>query len=232
MNISAFQPVTLSDFPGKVAALVFTQGCNFRCPYCHNPSLLKNRSERVMDADDVLAFLIKRMGKLQGLVISGGEPTMQAGLIPFLREVKKLDYSVKLDTNGSFPNVLETLLTEKLVDYIAMDIKAPLVKYAAVVHKRVNTEHICRSIEIIMSAPELSYEFRTTALKSQLSKEDLLDCGKLIKGADRYVLQHCNPTDAIALAGKRGEISQYYSSGELLEIRKRLYDLSINCRIR
>jgi pyruvate formate lyase activating enzyme len=232
LAIASLQPVTLSDFPGKVAALIFMQGCNFRCSYCHNRSLLNTDKKITIDKEDVLAFLQRRRGKLQGVVVSGGEPTMQRRLIPFLREIKSMDYAVKLDTNGSYPDVLQKLLEENLVDYIAMDIKAPLKDYRRVVGQYVDTSSILRSIDLIMSTPELEYEFRTTALKSQLSQNDLLDCGALIRGATKYFLQACGPVNSAEWKPTKGEKVEYFSAIELMELSKRLSDKGLDCSLR
>ena len=174
MLIGGFQPFTLSDFPGRTAAIVFTQGCNFRCPYCHNRRLWPNAPHAVdpPTAEEVLALLSKRRGYLRGLVITGGEPTLQTDLISFIREVKQLGMAVKLDTNGSRPNILEDLLVEALVDYIAMDVKAPWNKYALICGRGVDLSAIRQSIGII-AASVVPHHFRTTFFKTLLSQSDI-----------------------------------------------------------
>ena len=153
MLIGGFQPFTLSDYPGRPAAIVFTQGCNFRCPYCHNRSLrpLSVAKPSPHTTKMVLEFMSHRQGKLKGVVITGGEPTLQDDLPKFLQELKRMEFSVKLDTNGSRPEVVTALLADGLVDYIAMDIKAPLEKYALLCGRSVDTNAINRSISIVAS---------------------------------------------------------------------------------
>ncbi|RKY56579.1 MAG: anaerobic ribonucleoside-triphosphate reductase activating protein [Candidatus Neomarinimicrobiota bacterium] len=189
MIIGGFQKFSLIDYPGKIGAIVFTQGCNFRCPYCHNPELVKPRMfKEPIPEEIVLDFLEKRRGMLEGVVITGGEPLLQKDLSIFLRNIKKMGYAIKLDTNGSFPERLKEIINDKLVDYIAMDIKAPLEKYGFISGVNVNTEDIRRSIKIIMHS-DLDYQFRTTVVKSLLSIEDVKKICELINSARSYVLQ-------------------------------------------
>ncbi len=187
--INGLQKTTLIDFPKKIASIVFSQGCNFRCGYCHNPELLSlNIPSTQLQPEEVLSFLKTRKEKLDGVVITGGEPTLQSGLYDFIKEIKSMGFLVKLDSNGTNPQILEKLIKENMLDYIAMDIKAPLEKYSDITNVKVNTENIQKSIKLIMESP-VDYEFRTTVVKSQLSFDDFEDIGKLIKGAKRYYLQ-------------------------------------------
>jgi len=187
MKIGGFQRFSLIDYPGKISAIIFTQGCNFRCPYCHNPELVDPKLfTSALDEDLIFSFLRKRVGKLDGVVITGGEPLLQHDLIEFIKKVKEMGYLVKLDTNGSYPEKLERLLD--LIDYIAMDIKAPLEKYHDVVRADVCTEKIMESITMILNG-NIDYEFRTTVVKDLLTEDDLICIAKLIRGAKRYVLQ-------------------------------------------
>jgi len=189
MKIGGFQKFSLIDYPSKISAIIFTQGCNFRCPYCHNPELVDPKLfTYTLDEDSILTFLRKRVGKLEGVVITGGEPLLQHDLIEFIERVKEMGYLVKLDTNGSYPEILERLLAKNLIDYIAMDIKAPLEKYHDVVQTDVCTEKIMESITIILNS-NIDYEFRTTVVKDLLTEDDLICIAKLIRGAKRYVLQ-------------------------------------------
>ena len=189
MRIGGFQKFSLIDYPGKICAIVFTQGCNFRCPYCHNPELVKpSLFGKTIPEEEIFSFLEKRKGKLDAVEITGGEPTLQKDLVDFIRRIKEIGYLVKLDTNGSNPEILLEIINHGLVDYIAMDIKAPLEKYKEVIHSVINPEKIKRSIRTIMSS-NIRYEFRTTVVKSQLSKEDIINIGKLIEGAELYILQ-------------------------------------------
>ena len=196
--VGGLQKTTLLDFPKKIAAIVFTQGCNFRCGYCHNPELLslsENNSEQKnsLTEEDVLNFLKKRKGKLDGIVITGGEPTLQSGLYDFIKKVKSLNFLVKLDTNGTNSEILKKLIDEKFLDYIAMDIKSTIEKYQKITNVNVKTENILKSIELIKNSG-IDYEFRTTVLKSQLKLDDFEEIGKMINGAKRYYLQKFVPS--------------------------------------
>lgn len=182
MIIGGLQKTSLLDFPEKIAAIVFTVGCNFRCGYCHNPELINGEAK----IEEVFEFLKTRQGKLDGVVITGGEPCLQKDLPEFIKQVKELGFAVKLDTNGSFPEILEKVLPD--LDYVAMDIKAPLEKYSQIVNVDVDTSKILKSIEILKNGG-VDYEFRTTVVKSQLSYEDFEKIGQLIQGAPRYYLQ-------------------------------------------
>ena len=194
--IGGIQKTTLVDFPNKVAAIVFTQGCNFRCGYCHNPLLIypppEGGSKSLISGrgviEDFLSFLKTRIGKLDGVVITGGEPTLQSGLYNFIKEIKQMGFEVKLDTNGTNPEVVKRLINDNLLDYIAMDIKAPLDKYDLITNTNINKDNILQTIKLIKNS-KIDYEFRTTVVKSQLSFNDFEKIGQMIKGAKRYYLQ-------------------------------------------
>lgn len=187
--ISGLKKTSLLDYPDKLSAIVFTQGCNFRCGYCHNPDLLQlTNKESIYSTDAFFEFLKMRKGKLDGVVITGGEPTLQKDLIPFIEKIKDLDFLVKLDSNGYRPDVLSEIFNKKLIDYIAMDIKAPLEKYSQITCINTDIEKIKQSINLILNSG-IPYEFRTTVLKSQLSFVDFEKISKLISGADKYFLQ-------------------------------------------
>jgi pyruvate formate lyase activating enzyme len=193
MKIGGLQRVSLIDYPGKIGAVIFTQGCNFRCGYCHNPELVyPDRYGPVIPEEDVLSFLDKRRGKLEAVTVTGGEPTLQPDLERVLEEIKKRGYLAKLDTNGSKPDVLETVIRRRLADYIAMDIKGPLNKYRQIASVQVDITHIKRSIELVM-ASGIPYEFRTTVVRSHLDPRGLNAVAKLIRHARLYVLQPCVP---------------------------------------
>jgi pyruvate formate lyase activating enzyme len=197
MRIGGLQKVTLIDYPGKIGATVFTQGCNFRCPYCHNPELVDPaRYGELLPEEEVLAFLEKRRGKLDAVTVTGGEPTIQKDLDRFLEALKGMRYLVKVDTNGSNPDVLEMLIKRNLVDYLAMDIKGPLKKYEVIASASVDTSRIRRSIELITSSG-IDHEFRTTVVRSQLDPQDLRSVAKLITKARLYVLQHFVPAKTL-----------------------------------
>ncbi|HET6488517.1 MAG TPA: anaerobic ribonucleoside-triphosphate reductase activating protein [Syntrophales bacterium] len=219
MKIGGFQKVSLIDYPGRISAVVFTQGCNFRCPFCHNPELVDpERFADLIPEKEILSFLEKRRGRLDAVVITGGEPTMQPELIPFILHLKAMGYLIKLDTNGTRPDLLAEMLDEKLLDYVAMDIKAPLERYEAVTMTKTDHDRIRRSITLIMGSGT-DYEFRTTAVKSLLAPEDLEEIGRLIPGAKRFVLQKFVPTKTL----DRDLLGQpSYSDGELKRIVDKL----------
>ena len=189
MEIGGLQRVSLNDYPGKICATVFTQGCNFRCAYCHNPELVDpDRYGPVLPEEEVLSFLSKRRGKLEAVTVTGGEPTLQKDLARFLGELKAMSYLVKLDTNGSNPDTLSALINQRLVDYIAMDFKGPFGKYRQISSAEVDVSRIRRSIQL-MATSGIAYEFRTTVVRSQLGFEDFVSMVKEIRQARLYVLQ-------------------------------------------
>jgi pyruvate formate lyase activating enzyme len=192
MLVGGFQPLSLSDFPGKAAAIVFTQGCNFCCPYCHNQSLwpFHPPGPSVETAPDVLAFLKDRIGRLGGVVITGGEPTLQGGLAEFLEAVKGLGFAVKLDTNGSRPEVVAGLLAGDLIDYVAMDVKAPPEKYDRLCGCRVDMDAIRSAIDTI-AASGVAHHFRTTFYQELLSEADIESLKMLLPQKSVFKLQAC-----------------------------------------
>ncbi len=188
MKIAGLQKNSLVDYPGKIAAVVFVPGCNLDCYYCHNRHLISHDGQlNLYDVDAILEFLVSRRSFLDGVVISGGEPTLQHALEEFLTAVKKLGYPVKLDTNGTQARLLKKLIGKKLVDYVAMDIKAPLHRYAEICGMDVPVWDIIESIKLLMNAG-CDYEFRTT-LVPELGKEDIIGIAEMIREAKRYVLQ-------------------------------------------
>lgn len=229
MNIAAYRPFTLMDYPGKIAALVFTQGCNFSCGYCHNPALVPVLHEKNTLAHQFLAFLATRRGKLQGVVVTGGEPTSQAGLIPFLSALRQMGFAIKLDTNGSFPRVLEEVIQRGLVDYIAMDIKGTGEKYRELIRVPFEPTHIATSIRLIIEATHLEHEFRTTAIKPCLSQADLIACGLSVRGAQRFILQAFVPTHTLDPSFQHMES---YSPAQLRHIQEQLLQQGVNCQVR
>jgi pyruvate formate lyase activating enzyme len=194
MRIGYLQKTSLIEYPGKICSVVFTQGCNFRCPYCHNPELVDpSRFTQSLPADEVLSFLAMRRGKLDAVSITGGEPTIQDDLLPFLRKIRELGFPVKVDTNGSNPDVLGQIIEDGLADYIAMDIKSPLAKYPETAGVSCDVRKVESSIQAVMRS-NLAYEFRTTLVTGLLSPDDVIEIGTLIKGASRYVLQRFTPS--------------------------------------
>lgn len=189
MQIGGFQKLSLIDYPKKVAALIFTQGCPFLCHFCHNPSLVVEKQfSSPIDENSIFSFLKQRQNQLDAVVITGGEPTIQSDLIEFIKKIKNLNFSVKLDTNGINPYVIKNLLDEKLIDYIAMDLKAPLDKYSKLTQRELNLDFIKESIKLIISS-DIEHEFRSTLIKDIHEIEDIEKMSKLIKNAKLYVLQ-------------------------------------------
>lgn len=199
MIIGGFQKFTLSDFPGRVASIIFLQGCNFRCPFCHNGELIQMKpfGEGVMPVEDVLGFLRFRTSLLDGVVITGGEPTIHRGLAGLLRKIKGMGFEVKLDTNGSRPDVIRKLVEEGLVDYIAMDVKAPPAKYAELAGKRVETDAIMESIEIIADSG-LEHLFRTTEVTPLLGPSDIMAIKAIIPSGSSHMLQPFKAENALS----------------------------------
>ena len=190
MVIHGFQKMTLLDYPGKVACTVFTAGCNFRCPFCHNAPLVTRLGEgERIDTDEVLAYLGKRRGILDGVCITGGEPTLQGDLADFIRQVRALGYAVKLDTNGARPDVLSRLLDEGLLDYVAMDIKNSPEKYPMTVGvESFDLSGVRQSVQLL-SAGRVDYEFRTTLTAELHTPDDVAAMAEWIRFAPRYFLQ-------------------------------------------
>lgn len=200
MEFGGFQRLTLLDYPGKVACTLFTRGCNFRCPFCHNASLVEGGGERISD-ESVLSYLKKRQGILEGVCISGGEPLLHAELAEFIRKVRELGYCVKLDTNGYFPDRLAELIGEGLVDHVAMDIKSSLERYPAVSGVAdLDLSRIERSIDMLMSSG-ISYEFRTTVALGLHTADDIREAARRIAGADKYFLQNFVDSGDVLEAG-------------------------------
>lgn len=217
MLIKGLQKFTLIDYPGKIACTIFVFGCNFCCPYCHNPELIdakKAGKVKTYSEGEILDFLRERKNFLNGVCITGGEPCLNKDLLYFIKKIKKIGYSVKLDTNGTNPNMLKQLIKAKLIDYVAMDIKAPLEKYEGVVNAKVNIKDIKESINIIKSLP--NYEFRTTVVPSLLNKKDILKIAELIKGKT-YHLQQFRPINCL---DKDYNKKRPYSAKQLQEMRE------------
>ncbi len=228
MIFGGFEKCTLVDYPGKVACMVYTIGCNFRCPYCHNPELVDETVEVTYSESTILGFLDTRQGLLDGVVITGGEPTMHDELPAFMRRVKEKGFLVKLDTNGTNPNMLRQVIDEGLVDYVAMDMKSPLETYSQTVARPADVEAIRESIDILLSSP-IEYEFRTTIVKSLLSQEDLRRIGEAIRGARYYYLQKFVPTKILNPQFRR---KVTYTDEEFEEFRNMMDDYVETCKIR
>ena len=238
MLIGGLQKLTLIDYPGRLAATVFLIGCNFRCPWCYSKELVlpkETKKQPRISEKDFFDFLKKRKGLLEGACITGGEPTIHKNLPNFIKKIKKLDYLVKLDTNGSNPAMLKKLIDEKLVDYVAMDIKAPfrlkfeirnpksetnskfqIPKYQKAVGAKINFNKIKKSIEIIKNSG-IDYEFRTTVIPALHTKKDIIQIAKEISPAKRYFLQNFRPEKTIE---PKYEKCRPFTQEELKSIQK------------
>lgn len=217
MRIDGLQTLTLLDYPGKVACTVFTSGCNMRCPFCHNASLVCGEVPPFMEKDEFFAFLKKRAGVLDGVCVTGGEPLLQEGLIPFLLEVKGLGFTTKLDTNGLLHDRLRAAVDAGAVDYVAMDIKNSKTHYAETAGvPGLDLAPIEKSVHFLMEG-KVDYEFRTTVVKELHTKADFVEIGQWLKGAKRYFLQSFKDSGDILTPGLSAPEKE-----ELLEIRDRL----------
>lgn len=201
MKICGLQKTTLLDYPGHVAATVFTGGCNFRCPFCHNSDLLGNDAEEAFTEEYVLNFLKKRRGILEGVAITGGEPTLQPDLRDFILRVRELGYKIKLDTNGTRPDVLRDLCDSGFIDYVAMDIKTCKERYSDVAGiPSLHMEGILESVEYLKNG-KIPFEFRTTVVKELHSAEDFERIGQWISGCPHYYLQNFVDSDNVLVDG-------------------------------
>ncbi len=216
MSIHGLNKLTLLDFPGKVAATLFLGSCNFRCPFCQNGDLVLNAaSQTVIDQEEVLRFLKKRQGILEGVCITGGEPTLYADLESLIRQIRDLGYAVKLDTNGYRPEVLKDLVDKDLLDMVAMDIKSDKEGYAKVAGKPdLNISNIEESVSFLMEG-HVAYEFRTTVVKELHTKEVFENIAAWIGGCQTYYLQNYKDSDAVIQRGFHG-----FSIEELKEIQE------------
>ncbi len=235
MQIHGLNKLTLLDYPGHMACLVFTGSCNYRCPFCQNSSLVLNPSSQPLISEkEILDFLKMRSGILEGICISGGEPTLQPDLEDFIRKVRSLGYLVKLDTNGSRPDTVNTLLSQGLLDYVAMDIKNTPEKYAAtagLMHRITDsgspsiaadnfiTASVRKTAMLLMNS-DIAYEFRTTLVREFHTKQDLLEIGGWLQGADMYYLQSFRDTDT--LVGAPMGTFHAFSKEELLSMKELL----------
>ncbi|MFH1451219.1 MAG: anaerobic ribonucleoside-triphosphate reductase activating protein [bacterium] len=250
MKIGGLQKLTLIDYPGKIACTIFTVGCNFRCPFCYNPELVlpaKIKNHPLIAEKEIFAFLKERQGLLEGVCITGGEPTINADLPQLISKIKRLGYFVKLDTNGSNPQMLEALIDKKMIDYVAMDIKAPIITgkrpgksgkkinsrietlaYSKAVGKKVDLMKIKRSINVIRDSG-IDYEFRTTVVPGLHRKEDILLLARMLAPAKRFYLQAFKADKNLDPKINKTEM---YSQAYLLEIKQAIEFLFDVCGVR
>ena len=197
MTIGGLQKLSLADFPGRLAAIIFTRGCNFRCPYCHNPELVDPRRYGPCIPDhEVLCFLKSRQGQLEGVVVTGGEPTVQGDLHQMLQKIRALGFAVKLDTNGSFPDRVRTLVQEGLLDYVAIDIKASGLAYESAVGVPVDREAIRKSVELVVEAG-VQHELRLTVVNPATALEQVKGIAEMARGCGVFFLQAFQPTKVL-----------------------------------
>ena len=225
MQIKGLQKLTLLDYPERTACTVFLGGCNLRCPFCHNASLvLPEKFGESIPRDEFFAFLSSRIGKLEGVCISGGEPTLQCELVDFIKEIKNMGFLVKLDTNGTNPDMLESLISARLVDYVAMDIKSSLDGYVAAVGiSDFDTSSIERSIGILRRG-EVDFEFRTTVVFGLHTEENIENTAKWLAGEEKYFLQTFEDSGDVLKSGFSG-----YSKAEMqhfLEVVRKFIPLA------
>ncbi|MBE6148463.1 MAG: anaerobic ribonucleoside-triphosphate reductase activating protein [Firmicutes bacterium] len=197
MNISGFTKLTLIDYPKKIACIIFTQGCNYNCAFCQNSGLIKCNKNNLIARQEIFNYLKKRKNIIEGVVISGGEPTIQPDLYGFVKDIKEMGFLVKLDTNGSNPEILKRLVDEKLIDYIAMDVKNIFDEYDPIVNlKKVNVENIKQSIEIIKNS-SIDHEFRTTIMKNYHDIDKLTRICEYLGEEEKYYLQNFEDSEAV-----------------------------------
>jgi pyruvate formate lyase activating enzyme len=228
MKIGGFQKTSLLDYPDRISAIVWTSGCNFRCPFCYNKNLALGTAELVPQ-DEILSFLSKRKALLEGVVISGGEPLLHDDLIDFIKRIKDLRLLVKIDTNGAFPERLSELLEQQLVDYVAMDVKAPKKKYPELTGVHIDLSNIEASIDLLKTkAP--AYEFKTTFIPGLLTKEDIIEIAQWLKGADTYFLQQFKIKTP--LLSPTLETNIPYPREYLVETLKEIQPFFKHCKVR
>lgn len=231
IQIGGLQKLTLIDYPGKIAATVFLIGCDFRCPFCYSSELVlpeKIKKQPRISEKEFFEFLKKRNGLLEAVTICGGEPCLNKDLPKFVKKIKKIGYAVKIDTNGSFPEMIRHLIDKKLIDYVAMDIKAPKEKYEKVTGGRANVKYIERSISFLKEN-KIDYEFRTTFVPTVLNKEDILKIARWISGAKKYYLQNFRPEKTV---DPKFEKIKPYPEKYLLEIQKSISPFFDICQLR
>lgn len=214
MIIDGFNKLTLLDYPKHAACIIFTRGCNFRCVFCQNSPLIENNKQKgLIDEEEVLNYLMKRKNVLDGIVISGGEPTLQKDLVPFIKKVKKISLKVKLDTNGTNPTIIKELLDNNLVDYIAMDIKDNLSSYEKIINCNTNISLIKQSIKLIKES-KIDHEFRTTIIKEYHNIENIKSLLKDFKN-ENYYLQNFVDSENVLVKNLHG-----FTNDELKNIEK------------
>jgi len=228
MIIKGLQKTSLIDYPPYTVSVIFTAGCNFRCPYCQNPDLVNNSPDlKQYSQEEIIDFLKSRKKWLDGICITGGEPLLYPEIIEFIKKIKEISMKIKLDTNGSNPELLTDIIKNKLVDYIAMDIKGPLERYNELTKSNINTENIKKSIELIKNS-NIDYEFRTT-VTPDLAEQDIKKIGELLKGAKKFSIQQFRNTFKLLDENYKKEP---YPEEKLKEFKKIIEDYIENVEVR
>ncbi len=231
MEIGGLQKTTLIDYPGKLACTVFTLGCNFRCGFCYSSELVlpeKIKNQPRVEEADFFDFLDKKKGLLEGVVVCGGEPTIHKDLPEFIKKIKEKGFLVKLDSNGSNPEVLERLIKDKLIDYVAMDVKAPKERYKEVVNVDIDPEKIEKSINLLKNSG-INYEFRTTIIPGLLEKKDIIKVAKWIGSGGKYYIQQFRGEKTI---DPKFEEVKPYTDEYMVEIKNAAAPFVGSCQVR
>ncbi len=228
MKIGGFQKTSLLDYPDMISSIVWTVDCNFNCPFCYNTELVHGTAQSISE-EEIFVHLKKRKGIVEALVISGGEPFLQKDLDVFCKKVKELNILIKIDTNGTFPDKLKDLIDEKLVDYVAVDIKAPKDKYEKLAGVKIDIKKIQKTIDILQKS-EIDYEFKTTFVPELLVKEDILKIGKWLAGSKKYYLQQFK-NEVPVLSSELQKINPY-AKQELLDVIEEIKPFFEHCSAR
>ncbi len=226
MLISGIQKLTLLDFPGKTACTIFCYGCNFLCPFCHNALLVTEKPSDLIGEEEIFSFLKKRQGILDGVCVTGGEPTLQKDLKDFLRRIKNMGFAVKLDTNGYRPDLLIELIEEGLCDYVAMDVKNTPEKYFLTVGKAIDTDKILHSISILKEG-KIPCEFRTTVVKEFHTEEDIKEIARILKGDVPFFLQQFKDSGNLISDGLSA-----YSKEEMVSFTEKAREIIPDTKLR
>ena len=228
MKIGGFQKTSLLDYPDMISSIVWTIGCNLNCPFCYNTELVRNTAQSI-DEKQIITHLEKRKGIIEALVISGGEPFLQNDLDIFCKKVKKINILIKIDTNGTFPDELKKLIEKKLIDYIAVDIKAPKNKYEKLTGRKIDIKDIQKTIDILQKS-SIDYEFKTTIIPKLLTKKDILEIGKWLKGSKKYYLQQFK--NEMPVLSDELQYAKPYDKKYILEIIEEIKPLFKYCNAR
>jgi pyruvate formate lyase activating enzyme len=229
MVFGGLQKLSLSDYPGRISAILFTRGCGFRCPYCHNPELVDpGRYAAALDEGAVLAFLDSRRGRLDGVVISGGEPTFHEDLPQLLARLKTMGFALKLDTNGSNPSMLRQLIADRLVDFVALDVKAPFAAYGRVAGPEADPVAVRSSIRAVLDSA-IAHEVRTTWCRALLSVDEMRQIAREVRGCAVLAVQAFRPSAALDSAMLREPVP---STAELEEVRAAVEAGGVHCIVR